>query len=228
MCYQKHITQKQHMHRQSYQFFPMCGVPLVITSSYLINKSNPSEYFKLEELPQLQFWTIFVLSLTSGLVHLKKTAFQGLYLVPSVLVTEDLATVSSVVMKVEELYAVDIPNVSSLSGETKTNYLVYWINLLIKEMEQDCTHVDLDDLHFKSCTPTLSLLIKKSWHIRFEMVKGHLTGRHGYHLSGVAKGGGGGQCTNAPLFLKKNKDKKKNVKLLFIQKIVHINNCLPY
>ena len=37
----------------------------------------------------------------------QKTAFQGLYLVPSVLVTEDYATVSSVVMKVGELYAVD-------------------------------------------------------------------------------------------------------------------------
>ena len=29
---------------------------------------------------------------------------------------KDLATVSSVVMKVGELYAVDLPNVSSLSG----------------------------------------------------------------------------------------------------------------
>ena len=34
---------------------------------------------------------------------------------PSVLVTEDLATVSIVVMKVGELYAVELPNVSSLS-----------------------------------------------------------------------------------------------------------------
>ena len=65
----------------------------------------------LGELSQFQFWTIFFLSLTSGLVHIK-TAFQGLYLVPSVLVTEDLATVSSVVMKVGELYALDLPNVS--------------------------------------------------------------------------------------------------------------------
>ena len=37
MCYQKHIPQKQHMHWQSYQFFPTCDVPLVIISSYLIN-----------------------------------------------------------------------------------------------------------------------------------------------------------------------------------------------
>jgi hypothetical protein len=47
----------------------------------------------------------------------QKTAFQGLYLVPSVLVTEDFATVSSVVMKVGEQYAIDLPNMSSLSSE---------------------------------------------------------------------------------------------------------------
>ena len=38
------------------------------------------------------------------------------------LVTEDLATVSRVVMKVEELYAVDLPKVSSLSGEIHNWY----------------------------------------------------------------------------------------------------------
>ena len=59
--------------------------------------------------------------MTRGLVHIKKLLFQGLYLVPSVLVAEDLATVSSVVMEVGELYAVDLPNVSSLSGE-----IHYW------------------------------------------------------------------------------------------------------
>ena len=47
----------------------------------------------------------------------QKTAFQDLYLVPSVLVTEDFATVSSVVMKVGEQYAIDLPNMSSLSSE---------------------------------------------------------------------------------------------------------------
>ena len=36
------------------------------------------------------------------------------------LVTEDLATVSSVVMKVGELYDVDLPNVFSLNGEIHT------------------------------------------------------------------------------------------------------------
>ena len=54
-----------------------------------------------------------------------KTAFQGLYFVPSVLVTDDLATVSSVVMKVGDLYAVDLPNVSSLSGEIH-NWYTKW------------------------------------------------------------------------------------------------------
>ena len=54
-----------------------------------------------------------------------KTAFLGLYLVPSVLVTEDLATVSSVVMKVGELYAVDLPNMSSVSGEVH-NWYIKW------------------------------------------------------------------------------------------------------
>ena len=51
----------------------------------------------------------------------QQTAFQGLYLVLLVLVTEDLANVSSVVMKVGELYTVDLPNVSSLSGK-----IHYW------------------------------------------------------------------------------------------------------
>ena len=51
--------------------------------------------------------------------------FQGLYLVSSVLVTENLATVSSVVMKVAELYAVDLPYVSSLSGEIH-NWYIKW------------------------------------------------------------------------------------------------------
>ena len=85
-----------------------------------IPASNTSEYSR-EELSHFQYWTIFFLSLTSGLVHIKN-AFQGLYLVPSVLVTEDLATVSSVVMKVGELYAVALPNVSSLSSPIHNRY----------------------------------------------------------------------------------------------------------
>ena len=79
----------------------------------------------LEELSQFHFWAIFFLSLTSGLVHIKKTCCLSLYLVPSVLATEALATVSSVVMKVGELYAVDLPNVSSHSGEIH-NWYTKW------------------------------------------------------------------------------------------------------
>ena len=80
-----------------------------------ISTSNPSEYLR-------RTITVPILDrLHSGIdkwfsSH-QKTAFQGLYLGPSMLVTEDLAIVSCVVMKVEELYAVDLPNVSSLSGE---------------------------------------------------------------------------------------------------------------
>ena len=84
---------------------------------------NPSVYFRR---------TITVLILDHLLSELdkwfsshQKTVFQGLYLVPSVLVTEDLATVSSVVMKVGELYAVDLPNVPSLSGEVH-NWYTKW------------------------------------------------------------------------------------------------------
>ena len=54
--------------------------------------------------------------------HKKSPAFQGQYLGPSVLVTEDLATVSSVVMKVGQLYAIDLPNVPSLCGEIHNWY----------------------------------------------------------------------------------------------------------
>ena len=45
--------------------------------------------------------------------------------IPSVLVTEDLATVSNVGMKVGELYAVDLPNVPSLSSEIH-NWYTKW------------------------------------------------------------------------------------------------------
>ena len=86
--------------------------------------ANSSEYFR---------WTTTVPMLDHLLseldkqfsFHIKKNAFQGLYLVPSVLVTEDLATVSSVMMKVEELYAIDLPNVSSLSGVIQ-NWYTKW------------------------------------------------------------------------------------------------------
>ena len=55
----------------------------------------------------------------------QKAAFQDLYLVPSMLVTEDLATVSSVEMEVGELYAVNLPNMFSLSDEIH-NWYTKW------------------------------------------------------------------------------------------------------
>ena len=52
----------------------------------------------------------------------QKTAFQGFYLVPAVLVMEDLASVSDVLIKVGEHYDFDLPNVSSLDGEIHNWY----------------------------------------------------------------------------------------------------------
>ncbi len=61
----------------------------------------------------------------------QKTALQGLYLVPSVLVTNDLPSISKVVMEVGEFYAVDLPNISSLKSELH-NWYTKW-----KTAEQD-------------------------------------------------------------------------------------------
>ena len=69
----------------------------------------------LEELSQFTFLDHLLSELDKWFSSHQKTAFQGLYLILSVLVTEDLATVSSVVMKVGELYGVDLPNMPSLS-----------------------------------------------------------------------------------------------------------------
>ena len=79
----------------------------------------------LQELSQLQCWTIFFQSLTSGLVPIKRLLFTVYTWHHQLLVTEDLATVSSVVMKVGELCAVDLPNMSSLSGEIH-NWYTKW------------------------------------------------------------------------------------------------------
>ena len=86
-----------------------------------IPASNPSEYFRRTiTVPILDH---LLSELDKRFSSHQKTAFQGPYLVPSVLVTEDLATVSSVVMKVGELYTVvDLPNVSSLSDEIHNWY----------------------------------------------------------------------------------------------------------
>ena len=85
--------------------------------------SNPSEYFRR---------TIIVPILDHHLSGLdkrfsshKKTAFQGQYLVPLVLVAEDHATMSSEMMKVGDLHAVDLPKESSLSGEIH-NWYTKW------------------------------------------------------------------------------------------------------
>ena len=79
---------------------------------------NPSEYFRRTvTAPILDH---LLSELDKRFSSNQKTTFQGLYLGPSILVTEDLATVSSVVMKVGELYAV--PNMSSLSGEIHNWY----------------------------------------------------------------------------------------------------------
>ena len=85
--------------------------------------SNPSEYFRRTiTVPILDH---LLAELDKRFSSHQKTAFQGLYLVPPVLVTEDLGTVSSVVMKVGELYTSDLPNVSCLSGEIH-NWYTKW------------------------------------------------------------------------------------------------------
>ena len=84
---------------------------------------NPSEYFRRTTIvPILDH---LLSELDKRFSSHQKAAFQGLYLVPSVLVTEDLATVSSVEMEVGELYAVDLPNMFSLSGEIH-NWYTKW------------------------------------------------------------------------------------------------------
>ena len=79
--------------------------------------STPSEYFR----------TITVLILDHLLAELNRrfnshqiTALQGLYLVPSVLVTKDLPSVSKMIMETGEFYAVDLPNV--LLGTISASY----------------------------------------------------------------------------------------------------------
>ena len=85
--------------------------------------STPSEYFRR---------TITVPILDHLLAELNRrfsshqtTALQGLYLVPSVLVTKDLPTISKVVIEAGEFYAVDLPNVSSLKSEIH-NWYTKW------------------------------------------------------------------------------------------------------
>ena len=85
--------------------------------------SNPSEYYRrIITVPILDH---LLAELDRRFSSHQKTALQGVYLVPSVLVTEDLSTVSSVVMEVGELYDVDLPNSSSLSSEIH-NWYTKW------------------------------------------------------------------------------------------------------
>ena len=79
----------------------------------------------------------------------QKTTLQGLYLVPSVLVREDLSTVSSVVMKVGELYAVDLPDVSSLSSEIH-NWYTKW------KLEEKCNGVNALPSTLSATLPRIS------------------------------------------------------------------------
>ena len=94
-----------------------------LASQTSIPASNSSEYFRRTiTVPILNH---LLSEFDKRFSSHQKTAFQGLYLVPSVLVTEDLSTASSVVMKVGELYAVDLPNMFSLSGEIH-NWYIKW------------------------------------------------------------------------------------------------------
>ncbi len=90
--------------------------------------SNPSEYYKRTiTVPILDH---LLAELDRRFTSHHKTALQGQYLVPSVLVTEDLSTVESVSMKVGELYAVDLPDVSSLSAEIHIWYMKWRKNMV--------------------------------------------------------------------------------------------------
>ncbi len=81
---------------------------------------NPSEYYKRTiTIPIVDH----LLELDRRFTSHQKTALQGQYLVPSVLVTEDLSTVERASIKVGDLYAVDLPDVSSLSAEIHTWYI---------------------------------------------------------------------------------------------------------
>ena len=88
-----------------------------------IPAANPSEYYKRTiTIPILDH---LLTELERWFSTLQKTALQGLYLVPSVLVTEDLEKVTTVVTEVGEQYTVDLPNASSLGSEVH-NWHTKW------------------------------------------------------------------------------------------------------
>ena len=88
-----------------------------------IPASNPSIYFWRTKI--VPFLDHLLSELDKRFSSHQNTAFQGQYLVPSMLLTENPATVSCLVMKVGKLYSVDLPNVSSLSGEIH-NWYTKW------------------------------------------------------------------------------------------------------
>ena len=85
--------------------------------------STASEYFRrMITVPILDH---LLAELNRWFSSHQTTALQGLYLVPSVLVTKDLPTVSKIVMEAGEFYAVDLPNASSLKSEIH-NWYTKW------------------------------------------------------------------------------------------------------
>ena len=85
--------------------------------------STPSEYYKRTiSIPILDH---LLAELKTRFTVYQKTVLQGLYLIPSVLVAEDLSHVTSIVLKVGELYAVDLPDPSSLGSELH-NWSIKW------------------------------------------------------------------------------------------------------
>ena len=72
----------------------------------------------LEEISPFPYWTTYLQRFSSH----QKITFQGFYLVPAVLVMEDLATVSDVLIKVGEHCDLDLPNVFSLGGKIHSWY----------------------------------------------------------------------------------------------------------
>ena len=82
--------------------------------------STPSEYFRTITVPILDH---LLAELNRRFNSHQTTALQGLYLVPSVLVTKDLPSVSKMIMETGEFYAVDLPNVSSLKSEIHNWYM---------------------------------------------------------------------------------------------------------
>lgn len=84
---------------------------------------SPSEYYRRTiTIPVLDH---LLAELNARFTDHQKTAIQGMYLIPSVMVTEDLSTVSQIVMKAGDFYSADLPDVSSLNCELQ-NWYTKW------------------------------------------------------------------------------------------------------